>query len=307
MSLENASRKLIDEFQSRPTLRAGSLITTVFGDSIAPRGGVVWLGSLIRAMAEFGVSERLVRTSVFRLAKDGWLQSKQVGRRSYYSLTADGSERFRAATHRIYGEPSREWAGTWCVLLLPGLNAVTRDLVRKECGWLGFGAVSPNVLAHPGPELLDVDATLKRLNVDEEVVVMTDCVSRSDPAMLKVARESWNLDDIDERYAHFIATFRPVLESLEGEEDTKPVTAFLVRTMLIQEYRKVLLRDPHLPADLLPEHWHGDDAYSLCRDLYRELYAPADEYLSMTMETADGPLPAASKSTLSRFGGLAAA
>ncbi len=92
-ALEAACQDLIEAFQSRPTLRAGSLITTVFGDSIAPRGGVVWLGSLIEAMAGFGVSERLVRTSVFRLVKDGWLEAEQIGRRSFYSLTEEGSER----------------------------------------------------------------------------------------------------------------------------------------------------------------------------------------------------------------------
>ena len=67
MSVQTACQTLVDEFRSRPTLRAGSLITTVFGDAIAPRGGTVWLGSLIRALDGFGINERLVRTSVFRL------------------------------------------------------------------------------------------------------------------------------------------------------------------------------------------------------------------------------------------------
>jgi hypothetical protein len=103
MSPDRAAQDLIEEFRSRPTLRAGSLITTVFGDSIAPRGGVVWLGSLIQVLAPFGISERLVRTSVHRLVKDGWLESEQSGRRSYYRLTETGRERFAQATHRIYG------------------------------------------------------------------------------------------------------------------------------------------------------------------------------------------------------------
>jgi len=90
MKVETACRKLVKEYQSQPTLRAGSLITTVFGDAIAPRGGHVWLGSLIKAMTGFGISERLVRTSVFRLAQDGWLQSEQIGRRSYYPSRSAG-------------------------------------------------------------------------------------------------------------------------------------------------------------------------------------------------------------------------
>ena len=56
MTIESASKSLVDEFRSRKTLRAGSLITTVFGDAIAPRGGTVWLGSLIRVMADFGIN-----------------------------------------------------------------------------------------------------------------------------------------------------------------------------------------------------------------------------------------------------------
>ena len=142
MKVETACRRLIQEYRSRPTLRAGSLITTVFGDAIAPRGGKVWLGSLIEAMSHLGAGERLVRTSVFRLVRDGWLQSEQLGRRSYYSLTDVGRERFNQATHRIYSAPANDWDGRWCLLLLSGLDTLRKDAVRKECGWLGFGPMS---------------------------------------------------------------------------------------------------------------------------------------------------------------------
>jgi len=85
----SATKGLLDEFQARRPLRTGSLVISIFGDAIAPHGGAVWLGSLINILRPFGVNQRLVRTSVFRLAKDGWLESEQVGRRSYYSLTAE--------------------------------------------------------------------------------------------------------------------------------------------------------------------------------------------------------------------------
>jgi len=165
MTIESASQKLVEEFKSRRTVRAGSLITTVFGDSIAPRGGTAWLGSLIEVMQDFGISERLVRTSVFRLAKDGWLQSTQIGRRSYYSLTDEGRERFQQATHKIYGEPATTWGGEWCLIILTDLDSAVKENVRKELGWLGFGALSAGVLAHPTPDLADLDATLLRLGV----------------------------------------------------------------------------------------------------------------------------------------------
>lgn len=304
MSVQTECQKIVDEFRSRPTLRAGSLITTVFGDSIAPRGGTLWLGSLINTMADFGISERLVRTSVFRLTKDGWLQSRQIGRRSYYSLTDEGRERFEQATHRIYGEPVAHWDGKWCLLLLSALDTASKEVVRRECGWLGFGQMSANVLAHPSPDLADLDVTIRRLGVDDSLVVIEGQTIRSENAMRDLARSSWNLDAIDARYAEFVKRFRPVFKALSGKSQLTDKSAFLIRTLLIQEYRKVLLRDPLLPSELLRPAWHGLAAYQLCRNLYRAVQAPSDNYLNDRMETADGPLPPPTQAFLQRFGGL---
>ncbi|MBT8106689.1 MAG: phenylacetic acid degradation operon negative regulatory protein PaaX [Gammaproteobacteria bacterium] len=302
MKVQRACRQIVDEFRSRPTVRAGSLITTVFGDAIAPRGGTVWLGSLIRVMQDFGINERLVRTSVFRLARDGWLQSRQIGRRSYYSLTAEGRERFEQATHRIYGEPAGYWDGHWCLLLLSALDTPTKEIVRRECGWLGFGPMSANVLAHPSPDFADLDITMRRLGVSDALIVLRGETIRGDGAMRDLVRNSWNLDDIDARYAEFVERFRPVYVALSGRSQATDREAFLIRTLLIQEYRKVLLRDPWLPAELLPESWHGAAAYQLCRNLYRAVHEQADAWLDATMETADGPLPPASRGLQQRFG-----
>jgi phenylacetic acid degradation operon negative regulatory protein len=304
MTIESASKSLVAEFRSRRTLRTGSLITTVFGDSIAPRGGTVWLGSLITAMHEFGVNERLVRTSVFRLVQDGWLQSSQVGRRSYYSLTEEGRARFEQATQKIYGEPASDWNGRWTTVLLNSVDVDKRDLVRKELGWLGFGALSPAVLAHPSPDMSGLDLALERLDVADELVVMSGRSVRNDASMRRLAQEGWSLADIDERYENFVKRFRPLMAAYGKDANVSPKSAFLVRTLLIQEYRKVLLRDPQLPAELLPDGWHGTAAYQLCRNLYRAIYGQADDFLSETMETADGPLPPPSPAFAKRFGGL---
>lgn len=304
MTIESASKSLVKEFRSRTTLRAGSLITTVFGDAIAPRGGTVWLGSLITVMRELGINERLVRTSVFRLAQDGWLQSKQIGRRSYYSLTEEGRERFEQATQKIYGEPASAWNGEWTTVLLTGLDPATRDTVRRELGWLGFGSLSPNVLAHPAPDMAGLDLALGRLDVADRLVVMAGRTVRNESGMRALVQDSWNLADIDARYAEFVERFRPLIKAHGKDGNVSPKPAFLVRTLLIQEYRKVLLRDPQLPAELLPSDWHGNGAYQLCRNLYRAVYAPADDYLSDAMETASGPLPPPDTTFMRRFGGL---
>ena len=138
----------------------------------------------------------------------------------------------------------------------------------------------------------------------DDVVVLDSKTVGSDGAMRKLVRSAWNLDDLDARYEHFVAMFRPLVAPLKRRKSVDPGTAFVARTLLIQEYRKVLLRDPQLPQELLPANWHGTSAYQLCRNLYRGLYRAADGYLSETMETADGPLPPPTASYFARFGGL---
>ena len=91
----------IKQFLQQDPPRAKSVVMTVFGDAITPHGGAVWLGSLIALLAPLGISERLVRTSVFRLADEGWLEATRSGRRSQYRLTAQGQQRFNRAHQRL--------------------------------------------------------------------------------------------------------------------------------------------------------------------------------------------------------------
>ncbi len=89
-SAKDCVATLIDDFQKRRPIRAGSLIITVYGDSIVPRGGTVWLGSLSKLVEPIGINERLVRTSVYRLTNETWLRGEKIGRRSYYRLSGPG-------------------------------------------------------------------------------------------------------------------------------------------------------------------------------------------------------------------------
>src|ERR1700704_2870572 len=141
-------RALLRNFRAQRPLRGGSLLITVFGDSIAPRGGAVTLGSLIRRAAPFGLTERLVRSSVARLARDGWLAARRSGRRREYRLTRGGGERFAEAPRRICGKPPGRWDGRWTLLVLPS-SRQRRAQLRESLKWLGFGQLNPSLISDP--------------------------------------------------------------------------------------------------------------------------------------------------------------
>ena len=122
--------------------------------------------------------------------------------------------------------------------------------------------------------------------------------------MRALVHRSWNLADLDRRYSEFIRRFRPVYRAAAKSRRIDLRLAFQVRTLLIQEYRRILLRDPLLPAELLAAGWNGTSAYQLCRNLYRLIYRAADEFMTHELETAEGPLPPPAAEFHRRFGGL---
>jgi len=153
----------VADFRRRKPLRAVPLIVTVFGDAVAPHGARVWLGSLMRLLAPLGVSERLARTSVYRLAQEHWLRAETAGRKSDYLLTDFGRRQFEQATRHIYSITRPSWDGRWrMVVALPGAwNAGEREHLRRSLAWQGFGKLDSGVYLHPGASLDEALAALE--------------------------------------------------------------------------------------------------------------------------------------------------
>ncbi|MEJ1961193.1 MAG: phenylacetic acid degradation operon negative regulatory protein PaaX [Gammaproteobacteria bacterium] len=299
--LEKASRALLSRFRRQRPVRTGSLLITVLGDAVAPRGGVVTLGSLIRLAEPFGLPERLVRTSVGRLAQDGWLASNREGRQSEYFLTDHGKQRFAEATSRIYRESPQSWDRSWTLLLLP--QNKKQKTAREELLWLGFGQIRAGVLAHPSRSVEDARTQLAELRLDSNVVIMS-ATSEGIEADRALVAAGWDLAELARGYKRFVDAFAPVRAQTAGRSALLPETAFVIRTLLIHEYRKIHLRDPLLPHSLLPADWIGVQAYELCRSLYRAVFAAADEHVSTAAETLSGKLERPSRQAYRRFGGI---
>ncbi|HEX2494601.1 MAG TPA: PaaX family transcriptional regulator C-terminal domain-containing protein, partial [Steroidobacter sp.] len=247
---------LAARFRRQRPLRAGSLLVTILGDAIAPRGGTIALASLIELARPFGLTERLVRTSVGRLGNEGWVNSERRGRVSYYSLTPVGRARFAEATQRIYAAPPGAWDRRWTLILIPPALKKAREKLRQELSWHGFGEVTRGVFAHPTHKEDTIRARLAELESTAHLIVVQGAVVswRSDAQLVAMG---WDFAELSRRYQRFIKTFAPVDACLRSPESSTEAgqTAFTLRTLLLHEYRKIHLRDPLLPASLLPQDW----------------------------------------------------
>jgi phenylacetic acid degradation operon negative regulatory protein len=294
---------LVARFRRQRPLRGGSLIVTIFGDSILPRGGAIALGSLIELAAPFGLNERLVRTATSRLAQEGWIEGRRAGKLSEYHLSRNGRTRFAEATRRIYSEPDSAWSGRWTLIVVPPMRAAPRNEIRQELIWLGFGEISAAVFAHPEfdsrplREQRSLGGLLGKVIAFEASLVDDDSPQR-------LVELGWDLNDLGLRYQRFVARFAGVQAQLACRRDLDPQDCFLVRTLLIHEYRRLHLRDPLLPAQLLRADWPGAQAAALCRDIYSRVFGPSERHLTRVASRLAGPLPAAEASVMLRFGGI---
>jgi phenylacetic acid degradation operon negative regulatory protein len=290
--------------------RASSLVITVWGDSIAPHGGAVMLGGLIELLAPFGINERLVRTSVFRLAQEGWLKAKPIGRESLYRLTTDGARRFRQAYRRIYSLPEDTWDESWEIVIADGSSGAKRRTLKQELQWEGFGAFAPGLFARPAAAASAVPRIAKALDAHNEITVFRarDDAALGGRTLASRVPDAWDLTALTGHYREFLRRFGNVIDRFRMADNATldPTHAFIVRTLLIHAYRRVLLRDPRLPAALLALDWPGAAAFTLCRDLYRLTHRAAERHLLTTLATASGRLPNASAEFYERFGGLSA-
>lgn len=299
----------IDAFRQQRRVQAASLIMTVFGDTVLPRGGRIWLGSLIRLLEPLDLNERLVRTSVFRLVKEGWLAAETVGRRSNYVLTPSGRRQFEEASSHIYASRSPLWDRRWRLILVASeLEPKLRDQLRRTLSWKGFGLIGGNCFIHPGANLADV---LDALAVDGlsdalpalKPLVAADFHSSLAASDADLVARAWDLGGLAEGYAGFCALYQPILAQVRaappGEQDDE--RAFLLRILLIHDYRRLLLRDPELPEVLLPAAWPGHQARLLCKELYRRLETASGRHLDRHFRLADETLPARDAGLAERF------
>src|ERR1700761_5360722 len=211
--------RIIDQLK-RETSRTGSIVITLFGDAIVPRGGSVWLGTLLSFFETLAIDSGVVRTAMSRLTADGWLERHKVGRNSYYRLVEKGRQTFEGATAPIYDPPSSDLTGRFELLLIG--KAEDRDAAREALKNAGFGTPLPGVWVAPsGAPIPEEAASAIRLEVSAE-----------DDSGRRLLRESWPLDRTADAYLKFMKTFEPLRGWIGRRARLSDADAFTARILL---------------------------------------------------------------------------
>lgn len=263
---EAALDRLIARLHERGRPRVWSLVITIFGDAVVPRGGRVALQALQDIMGRLRIEAGALRTAMSRLAADHWVTRERDGRNSFYRLAEEGRHAFDLATRRIYAAGPPDWDGTWTVAVVP--QASDGDL-RGRMEEAGFLSVEGSVYLRPG--------TVPAIAVDPAGMLVIHGSSAEHPEAMRML---WPSEEVATAYGAFIEAYRPLSEALKRGGAFRPLDAISARTLLLHDWRRIVLRDPGLPLALLPKDWPGEQARSLARDIYGRLAAPSEAWLT---------------------------
>ena len=252
-----------------------SLLMTMLGEFVLPRGGPVWTQALVSALTLLGIEPKSARQALARTAAEGWLESERAGRRVRWSLTPPGRRLLAEGAQRIYafGRDEMEWDGRWLLLLVsvPESQRDLRHRIRTQLNWAGFGSPAPGVWVSPhASQQAEGERILAGAGLSGSAMSFLASYGQIGSQDMLMVR-SWDLDALQQRYADFIDGFTG-LDPATGE------AALRAQIRLVHEWRRFPFLDPRLPEQLLPESWSGTKAAGLFRTRHADWHPAAQRH-----------------------------
>ena len=255
-------------FQQRHPQRTWSLIVSLLGDAVLPRGGVIQAGVISEFCGLAGIDAGSVRTALSRLVVARIVAREREGRKSFYRLTAAERVDFARAADLIYGRRIIVPTGGWDLATLDA--APDRAEARSFLAGRRFVAMGPLTMLRPA-------------HAGEAQEELAGCqMFAAQPAgdARDLARRLWPLADLETAYRAFIAHFT----GFEARQEADPAIAIIARVLLVHEFRRALLRDPVLPPSVLPEDWPAAQARALFTQAYQALTPAAEAWIAARID-----------------------
>ena len=243
----------LNELHKTSRLRVWSIVVTIFGDLVQPRGTPISTQELLQLTGAIGIEGNALRTAMSRLAKEGWLTRHKQGRTSAYSLSKSGANTFLAASERIYHPSFFSSNDQWHLA------------IHNE-------AIDPKTIDH---------ATSFQIN--KTTCLSQDPLTGKDCLTLKATIEDmpdWVKDQlIPQSLSDNYQTLHNLLQSIDVTRvaGLSPLEAMALRFITIHFWRRLVLRHPLLPQNFSRTNWVGSKTHAQVKALYAQIITPSEK------------------------------
>lgn len=236
---------LIDALHAN-RLRVWSIVITIFGDCVQPRGGRVALSELQAITDRLGIESGALRTAMSRLAQDGWVERDREGRNSFYTLSDTGRRESQPAAQQIYRSSFSVTGKPWVIAI--------SELPIDPAKYVPAFSVTRRV------QIIGPDRIAERRAAGDLIVEGTPPET---PDWVHAAAMGPFLTN---EYATLESLLAPLTSQVI--DALSPLDALALRVLLIHAWRRIVLRHPAPPEGLTGPFWPGETCHAALARIY---------------------------------------
>jgi phenylacetic acid degradation operon negative regulatory protein len=208
---------------------------------------------------------------VSRLTSVGDIEKVVKNDKVYLRLTSSGNEKLKQDIP-FFRFSDKSWDGYWRIVIfdIPEERKSLRKALRYKLKELGLGQWQRSVYITP----FDLEEEINQFLKANEVFGMAFCIKGKRLGGgddKEIARHAFKLDQLDQEYEYFIdeETSNTIIKINENKLQEEDINNY------IDNYLRLILKDPGLPKDLLPDGWY----VSLAKEEYRKTLQKIKKFL----------------------------
>lgn len=208
-----------------------------------------------------------VGPTVSRLLSVGEIEKIERGDKLYYRLTSKGSRKLKEDVP-LFKLASKPWDGQWRIIIfdIEEKEKFLREALRDKLVSLGFGRWQRSVYITPHDLEQEINQYLQAKKLFPAAICLV--ARQGDLGDDKVlANKIWQLDDLNDNYQDFIDD----CERLLMKKEYKTIKEEEVRNLWLA-YKRLIVRDPFLPRELLPKGWLAQKARRILTQACRHFF-----------------------------------
>jgi phenylacetic acid degradation operon negative regulatory protein len=279
--------------QPEPRAQPRHLIVTVYGLYSRAEGGWMSVASLVSLLADLGVDEAAVRSSISRLKRREILHARRRAGAAGYELSQAAQAILAEGDYRIFRRERARLADGWllAVFSVPESERHKRHVLRSQLARLGFGTAAPGVWIAPAYLHEATADMLARLGLSgyADLFHADHLAVGATGDLAGKVRQWWDLDRAQRLARDFVTAHEPVLR---GWARRRPAAhqrqAFADYVRVLTDWRRLPYLDPGLPAELLPPGWTGARAAEVFFTLQSRLAGAACEHAARAQSPGKG-------------------
>jgi len=234
---------------------------------------------LVEVYEARGVAHQLVRNSLSRLKKDGYIRTLE---RSMYAITDQGMDFITTINRkpRLFGQV---WDGSWHTVMfeVPESDRKKRDAYRSDLLQLGFGPLFKSVYISPWDYSEEALRLATYHGIQARVRINRGTFVHNGPNAETVTA-LWPLEELNRTYKEkqewLHSRFQPSLAAAREQAEDGGLSLFVHFLELGELMAELGLSDPMLPNELLPHDWAGKACFGAMQRTLQEIAnaIPAD-------------------------------